>query len=52
MEDTYQSEAEITVEQAYQQAQQNLAEKEEVNQKLEAVKKSIFTLYKSANDQW
>jgi hypothetical protein len=51
MEDTYQSEAEITVEQAYQQAQQNLAEKEEVNQKLEAVKKSIFTLYKSANDE-
>jgi len=51
MEDTYQSEAEITVEQAYQQAQQNLAEKEEVNQKLEAVKKTIFTLYKSVNDE-
>jgi hypothetical protein len=30
MEDTYQSEAEITVEQAYQQAQQNLAEKEDL----------------------
>jgi len=51
MEDTYQSEAEMTVEQVYQQAQQNLAEKEEVNQKLEAVKKIIFTLYKSANDE-
>lgn len=51
MEDTYQSEAEMTVEQAYQQTQQNLAEKGEVNQKLEAVKKSIFTLYKSANDE-
>lgn len=51
MEDTYQSESEMTVEQAYQQAQQNLAEKEEVNQKLEAVKKTIFTLYKSVNDE-
>ncbi|MEZ9437958.1 relaxase/mobilization nuclease domain-containing protein [Vibrio atlanticus] len=51
MEDTYQSEAEMTEHTAYKQVQQNLVEKTQVNQKLEAVKQTIFNLYKSANDE-
>ncbi|WP_019025708.1 relaxase/mobilization nuclease domain-containing protein [Colwellia piezophila] len=51
MEDNYHSEAEITEQHSYQQALQNLAENGEVNQKLEAAKKTIFTLYNSANDE-
>lgn len=51
MEDTYQSEAEMTEHAVYKQVQQNLAEKTQVNQKLEAVKQTIFNLYKSANDE-
>jgi hypothetical protein len=35
----------------YKQVQQNLAEKTQVNQKLETVKQTIFNLYKSANDE-
>lgn len=48
MEESYQSESEMTEHTAYEQVQQNLAEKTQVNQKLEAVKKTIFYLYKSA----
>ncbi|MDE1313376.1 relaxase/mobilization nuclease domain-containing protein [Vibrio aestuarianus] len=51
MENTYQSEDEMTEHTAYEKVQQNLAEKSQVNQKLEAVKKRIFNLYKSANDE-
>ncbi|MEZ8273566.1 hypothetical protein AB6C54_20640 [Vibrio splendidus] len=51
MENTYQSTAEMAEHTAYEQVQQNLAEKTQVNQKLEAVKKRIFNLYKSANDE-
>ncbi|WP_218619088.1 relaxase/mobilization nuclease domain-containing protein [Vibrio algicola] len=51
MEDSYQSEAEIAKQIAYQQVEQNLAEKTQVNKKIETVKKSIFNLYKSANDE-
>lgn len=51
MEESYQSEAEMTEHTAYKQVQQNLTERIQVNQKLEAVKKLIFNLYKSANDE-
>lgn len=51
MEKSYQSEAEMTEHTAYKQVQQNLTERTQVNQKLEAVKKRIFNLYKSANDE-
>lgn len=51
MEDKYQSEAEMTEHTAYEQVQQNLTERTQINQKLEAVKKRIFNLYKSANDE-
>lgn len=51
MEESYQSEAEMTERTAYEQVQQNLREKTQVNQKLEAVKKRIFNLYKSASDE-
>jgi len=51
MENTYRSEAEMAEHTTYEQVQQNLAEKTQVNQKLEAVKKRIFNLYKSANDE-
>ncbi|WDS54554.1 relaxase/mobilization nuclease domain-containing protein [Vibrio aestuarianus] len=51
MEESYQSEAEMAEHTVYKQVQQNLAEKTQVNQKLEAVKKRIFNLYKSANDE-
>ncbi|HHY0591007.1 TPA: relaxase/mobilization nuclease domain-containing protein [Vibrio parahaemolyticus] len=51
MEDKYQNEAEMAEHTAYEQVQQNLTERTQVNQKLEAVKKRIFNLYKSANDE-
>ncbi|MDW2326982.1 relaxase/mobilization nuclease domain-containing protein [Vibrio sp. 1401] len=51
MEEPYQNEAEMAEHTSYKQVQQNLAEKTQVNQKLEAVKKRIFNLYKSANDE-
>lgn len=51
MENTYQSKAEMAEHTVYKQVQQNLAEKTQVSQKLEAVKKRIFNLYKSANDE-
>ncbi|ELQ2463642.1 hypothetical protein QTG64_001315 [Vibrio vulnificus] len=51
MEESYQSESEMTEHTAYEQVQQNLAEKTQVNQKLEAVKKTIFYLYKSATTE-
>ena len=51
MEDSYQSEAEIAEQIAYQQVEQNLAEKTQINQKIETVKRNIFNLYKSANDE-
>lgn len=51
MEEPYQNEAELAEHTAYEQVQQSLAEKTQVNQKLEAVKKRIFNLYKSANDE-
>ncbi|CAM2771319.1 relaxase/mobilization nuclease domain-containing protein [Vibrio mytili] len=51
MEDKYQSEAEMAEHTSYEQVQQNLTERTQVNQKLEAVKKRIFNLYKSANDE-
>ncbi|WGV98318.1 hypothetical protein QF117_05540 [Vibrio sp. YMD68] len=51
MDESYQSEAEMAENNAYEQIQQNLAEKTQVNQKLEAVKQTIFNLYKSANDE-
>ncbi|HHY0514650.1 TPA: relaxase/mobilization nuclease domain-containing protein [Vibrio parahaemolyticus] len=51
MEESYQSEPEMTEHTAYEQVQQNLAEKTQVNQKLEAVKKNIFYLYKSATTE-
>ncbi|MCQ9063690.1 relaxase/mobilization nuclease domain-containing protein [Vibrio diabolicus] len=50
MEESYQSEAEMAEHTVYKQVQQNLAEKTQVNQKLETVKQTIFNLYKSAND--
>ncbi|MDW1497466.1 relaxase/mobilization nuclease domain-containing protein [Vibrio sp. YT-19(2023)] len=51
MEEPYQNEAEMAEHTSYKQVQQSLAEKTQVNQKLEAVKKRIFNLYKSANDE-
>ncbi|WP_238115340.1 relaxase/mobilization nuclease domain-containing protein [Vibrio cincinnatiensis] len=51
MEESYQSESEMTEHTAYEQVQQNLAEKTQVNQKLESVKKTIFYLYKSATTE-
>ncbi|HFG1773412.1 TPA: relaxase/mobilization nuclease domain-containing protein [Vibrio cholerae] len=51
MENTYQSQDELTERTAYEQVQQNLTERTQVNQKLESVKKRIFNLYKSANDE-
>ena len=51
MEDNYQSKIEVAEQHEYQKAQQNLAEKAQVNKKLEAVKKTIFNLYKSATDE-
>lgn len=51
MKESYQSESEMTEHSAYEQVQQNLAEKTQVNQKLEAVKKTIFHLYKSATTE-
>ncbi|MBS9921629.1 relaxase/mobilization nuclease domain-containing protein [Vibrio alginolyticus] len=51
MEDKYQSEAEMTEHTSYEQVQQNLTERTQANQKLETVKKRIFNLYKSANDE-
>jgi len=51
MENTYQSEDEMTEHTAYEQVQQNLAEKTQVNQKLETVKQTIFNIYKSASNE-
>jgi FKBP-type peptidyl-prolyl cis-trans isomerase len=51
MEDNYQSKMEVAEQHEYQKAQQNLAEKAQVNKKLEAVKETIFNLYKSATDE-
>ena len=51
MEDSYQSEVEIAEQIAYQQVEQDLVEQTQVNQKIETVKKTIFNLYKSANDE-
>ncbi|KNH13793.1 hypothetical protein ACS79_07365 [Vibrio lentus] len=51
MENTYRSEAEMAEHTVYKQVQQNLAEKTQVNQKLETVKQAIFNLYKSAKDE-
>jgi len=51
MEDNYQSKMEVAEQHEYQKAQQNLAEKVQINKKLEAVKKTIFNLYKSATDE-
>lgn len=51
MEESYQSEAEMTEHTAYEQVQQDLVEKTQVNQKFETVKQTIFNLYKSADDE-
>jgi len=51
MEGKYQSEAEMAEHIAYEQVQQNLTEKTQVNQNLELVKQTIFNFYKSANDE-
>ncbi|MCF2857930.1 relaxase/mobilization nuclease domain-containing protein [Pseudoalteromonas sp. SMS1] len=51
MEGKYQNEAEMAEHTSYEQVQQNLTETTQVNQKLETVKKHIFNLYKSANDE-
>ncbi|WP_282175901.1 relaxase/mobilization nuclease domain-containing protein [Vibrio nereis] len=51
MEEPYQNEAEMAEHTSYKQVQQNLTERTQVNRKLDAVKKRIFNLYKSANDE-
>lgn len=51
MEGTYKSEMEVAEHSAYEQVQQNLTDKVQVNQKLEAVKQTIFNLFKSVNDE-
>ncbi|HBB9946070.1 hypothetical protein JHS95_13140 [Vibrio parahaemolyticus] len=51
MEESYQSEAEMTEHIAYEQVQQNLTQRTQVNQKLKGVKETIFNLYKSASTE-
>jgi hypothetical protein len=51
MDGKYQSAAELEVYKANQEEEQNLIERTQVNQKLEAIKKTIFMLYKSAKDE-
>ncbi|BDX01748.1 hypothetical protein MACH16_04960 [Marinomonas pontica] len=51
MENNYQSKEEIVEHIAYEQFQQKMAEKKQVNQRLEATKQTILNLYKSAADE-
>lgn len=51
MEDTYQSKAENTAHEEYEQAVQDITKKTTVNQNLESVKDRILTIYKNAKDE-
>jgi len=51
MEDTYQNQAELAEQQAYQTTQQTIDEKTKINNELETIKNNIFTIYKESKDE-
>ena len=51
MEDTYQNQAELAEQQAYQAIQQTIDEKSQINNELETTKNNIFTVYKDSKDE-
>ncbi len=51
MDDTYQNQAELAEQQAYQATQKTIDEKTKINNELETIKNNIFTIYKESKDE-